>query len=68
MNSNAKGVLAFRKGSFGFLIVLIIFNKVILKKSAHIHCALVMKFMFFVSYYDIINHLNLSDIFHEKTR
>ena len=65
---NAKGVLVFRNGSFNFLIVLIIFYKVILKNSAHIHCALVMKFMFFVSYYDIINHLNLSDIFHERTR
>ena len=66
-HSNAKGVLAFGKVSFNFLIVLIIFYKVILKNSAHIHCALVMKFMFSVSYYDIINHLNLSDIFHEKT-
>ena len=63
---NAKGVFVFRKGSFGFLIMLIIFYGVILKNSAHIHCTLVMKFMFFVSYYDIINHLDLSDIFHEK--
>ena len=46
--------------------MLIIFYGVIFKNSAHIHCTLVMKFMFFVSYYDIINHLDLSDIFHEK--
>lgn len=46
MHSNAQGVLAFRKVSWGFLIVLILFTMVILKNSAHINCAFVIKFMF----------------------